>query len=76
MLNSSYDSAHGITTSIHVSLLFNIILSVKSIKNSSFEKLYTYLAPLSYGIPSALGACDFLEVKVNTINVAMYGIIL
>ena len=35
-----------------------------------------YLAPLSYGIPSAFGACEFFDVNTSTISVAMYGIIL
>ena len=32
--------------------------------------------PLSYGTPEALGAIDFFEVKVKTINVAKNGILL
>lgn len=32
-----------------------------------------YLAPLSYGIPSALGALDFLDVNASTIMVIRYG---
>ena len=35
-----------------------------------------YLAPLSYGIPSALGACEFLDVNARMIMDAINGIIL
>jgi hypothetical protein len=36
----------------------------------------SYLLPLSYGTPDALGAWDFLELNERTIRVAMKGIIL
>lgn|GEM_PF-3071854 len=30
-----------------------------------------YLLPLSYGTPTALGACEFLDVNASTMRVAM-----
>jgi hypothetical protein len=41
---------------------------------SYFHKVY--LEPLSYGIPSALGARDFLEVNAKMIIEAIKGIML
>ena len=35
-----------------------------------------YLVLLSYGIPSAFGAAEFLEVNARTISEIMYGIML
>lgn len=32
-----------------------------------------YLEPLSYGMPSAFGASDFLEVNASTMREIMYG---
>ena len=40
---------------------------------STDRGLCPYLMPLSYGIPSAFGARDFLEVRISRIIVTMYG---
>ncbi len=47
---------------------FLYIGSVLQIYRSDFFGI-TYLLPLSYGIPSALGALDFFDVKARTMRV-------
>lgn len=41
-----------------------------------YKTVSFYLCPLSYGIPSALGALEFLDVKARIIIDTMKGIIL
>ena len=53
-----------------------IPIKIVSILSILIRAIIFYLAPLSYGIPSAFGACEFFDVNTSTTSVAMYGIIL
>lgn len=68
-------------------ILFNKIANKKQVfalPPMQFKNLFSlfyilnsnYRAPLSYGIPSAFGACEFFDVSASIIIDAINGIIL
>ncbi len=62
-----------IHTALSVTAPFILFLKLQAFNIWISLLLYviSYLLPLSYGTPAALGACEFFEVKANTIKVAM-----
>ena len=46
----------------------NVVIKGAAVAGSPLSGLSDHLEPLSYGIPSALGARDFFDVNASTIR--------